>query len=264
VARIASAIENITLSRLKSLYIPYEMGIYNARKYDFKAKDCDELRELDIPFAIKEYLQNSVGQILKALHRKTWRDWDRYDFSADYPGNVDRRKFYKAALVKKEGQLFAGKQGRYIATCEAIQPHYILAKTISPSAIRDGGRDHDLRVIVVLWGMPNGTALTIYNNYLDRSATFEHFVYDGASTSKDSEWAVGLKGKGFILATSLLAQECDSYAVRSKKSTHVGVGFNIGSRFCRAKYNSQDPDMLKVTREDLRPLTLQAFKQESK
>ena len=99
------------------------MGIYNARKYDFKAKDCDELRELDIPFAIKEYLQNSVGQILKALHLKTWREWDRNDFSVDNPENVNRRKLCKAALVKKEGQLFAGKQGQYISTSEAIQPH---------------------------------------------------------------------------------------------------------------------------------------------
>jgi hypothetical protein len=257
-------IENIALLQLNSPYIPYKMGIYYARKYDFKAKDCDELLELDIPFAIKEYLQNSVGQILKALHLKTWREWDRNDFSGDDPENVHRRKSCKAALVKNEPQLFAGKQGQCIAKSVTIQPHYILAKTIPASAIRDGRRDHDLRVIVILWGMPDGTALTIYNNYLDRNATFEHFVYDGASTSKYSEWAVGLKGKGFILATSLLAQECDSRAITSIKSTHVGVGFNIGSRLCRAKYNGQYPDMLKVTREDLRPLTLQAFKQESK
>jgi hypothetical protein len=240
------------------------MGIYNARKYDFKAKGCDELSELDTPFAIKEYLQNSVGQILKALHLKTSRRWHREDFSANNPENVNRRKLRKAKLVMEERQLFAGKQGQYIATCKAIQPHYILAKKISHDTIHDGRRNHDLRVIVVLWGMPNGTALTIYNNYLDRSATFEHFVYDGASTSKDSEWAVGLKGKGFILATSLLAQEYDSYAVGPRRSTHVGVGFNVGSRFCWVKYNGLDQDMLKVTREDLRLLTLKDFKQESK
>jgi hypothetical protein len=75
---------------------------------------------------------------------KTWRDWDRSDFSVDNPENVNRRKLCKAALVKEEGQLFAGKQGQYIATSEAIQPYYILSKTISRFAIREGGRDHDL------------------------------------------------------------------------------------------------------------------------
>ena len=46
---------------------------------------------------------------------------------------------------------------------------------------------------------PTATALTIYNNHLDRSAKLEHCIYDGAtSTNKDSEWAVGLKGKGLI------------------------------------------------------------------
>jgi hypothetical protein len=137
------------------------MGIYNVRKYDFKAKDCDELRDLDIVFAIKEYVQNSVGQILKSLRLKIWREWDREDFSEDSPENVGRRRLCTAALVHNEGQLFAGKQGQYIARCDAIQPHYVLAKTISCFTIRDGGRDHDLRVIIVFWRMPGGTALTI-------------------------------------------------------------------------------------------------------
>ena len=55
-----------------------------------KGKDCDELRHLDIPFAIKEYLQNSVGQILK-----------------DSSENVSRREVCKAALLLEEPQLVA-------------------------------------------------------------------------------------------------------------------------------------------------------------
>ena len=59
-------------------------------------------------------MQNSVGQVLKALHFKAWREWKRNDFSAENPENAYRRKIYKAGLVEKEGQLFAGKQGQYI------------------------------------------------------------------------------------------------------------------------------------------------------
>jgi hypothetical protein len=240
------------------------MGIYQKKSYDFKAKDCDELCGLDIPFAIKEYLQNSVGQILKMMQVRTWREWNREDLSEDVPENVARRSLRKQTLLVEEPQLFAGEQGCFIARCKKCQPHYILEKTIPVDSIRGERRDHDLRVIVVLWGFPQATALTVYNNYLDSKARFQHFVCDGASTSKNSPWAVGLKGKGFILATSLLAQECDACTDESIPRNRVGVGFNIGSRVCRAKYNEEDPCVLKVEREDLRPLSLEEFKRESK
>ena len=53
------------------------------RTFDFKARDSDEFEGLNTAFAIKEYLQNSVGQILKALQVRVWRNWDREDLSAD-------------------------------------------------------------------------------------------------------------------------------------------------------------------------------------
>jgi hypothetical protein len=241
-----------------------EMGLYYARTFDFKAKDCDELKGLDIGFAIKEYLQNSVGQILKTLQVRVWRDWDREDLTADVPENIQKRRECKKTLVQEAPQMFAGEQGLYLKSCPLAQPLYVLKKWIPPSKLRSERRPHDLRVTVVLWNFPNATALTVYNNYLDRHATFDHFAYDGASTSKDSKWAVGLKGKGFILATSYLAQECLSCCDTSIDARRIGVGFNVGSRVCRARYNDQHPNMLKVKREDLRALTLEAFKQESR
>ena len=242
-----------------------EMGLYRARSFDFKAKHSDELEGLDVGFAIKEYLQNSVGQILKALQVRVWRDWDREDLSADTFEYIQKRRECKESLVREEPQIFAGEQGRFLKRCALAQPCYVLKKKIPPSELRGEKRPHDLQVIIVLWRFPAATAITVYNNYLDQHAKFDHFVYDGASTSKDSEWAVGLKGKGFILATSFLAQECESCGDDSIDAMRIGVGFNVGSRVCRARYNNeQNPNMLKVKREDLRPLTLETFKQESK
>ena len=240
------------------------MGLYRPRSYDFKAKDSDELEGLDIAFAIKEYLQNSVGQILKALQVRIWRNWYREDLSADTLENVQKRRRCKEKLVTEEAQIFAGDQGRFLKRCPSARPWYVLKKHIAASELRGESRQHDLRVVVVLWKFPNATAMTIYNNYLDEHASFDHFVYDGASTSKHSEWAVGLKGRGFILATSFLAQACESAANTSIDRKHIGVGFNVGSRLCRARYDNRDPDVLKVKREDLRPLTLEAFKKESR
>ena len=240
------------------------MGLYYARTFDFRAKDCDELKDLDIGFAIKEYLQNSVGQILKALQVRVWRDWDREDLTADVPENVQMRHECKKTLVRELPQMFAGEQGLYLKTCPDAQPIYVLKKCIPRSEVRSERRPHDLRVCIILWRFPHATALTVYNNYLDSHAKFDHFVYDGASTSKDSEWAVGLKGKGFILATSYLAQVCDSSCTTSSNARYTGVGFNVGSRVCRARYDNENPTMLKVKREDLRPLTLEEFQRESK
>ena len=160
--------------------------------------------------------------------------------------------------------MFVGEQGLYLKTCPDAQPMYVLKKCIPPSKVRSERRTHDLGICIILWSFPHATALTVYNNYLDSHAKFDHFVYDGASTSKDSEWAVGLKGKGFILATSYLAQVCESSCNTSISARHIGVGFNVGSRVCRARYNNESPTMLKVKREDLRALTLEAFKRESK
>ena len=239
------------------------MGIYDARTFDFKARDSDEFEGLNTAFAIKEYLQNSVGQILKALQVRVWRKWDREDLSADNSESIQQRQRCKESLIQETPQIFAGDQGLYLKKCPQAQPSYVLRKRIDASDVRGDRYPHDLLVLVVLWQLPAATALTIYNNYLDRQATFDHFVYDGASTSKHSEWAVGLKGKGFILATSFLAQECDVCTDKSIKPAHIGVGFNVGSRFCRARYDDRYPNILKVKREDLRPLTLGAFQDES-
>lgn len=267
------------------------MGLYNVKKYNFKSHDCDEIAWFDVPFAIKEYLQNTQGQILKALEVRKWRDWERLDLSQDSAENFERREKTKARLIKSDPCLFAGDQGKAIARSKLCQPRYVLEATVPIEEIRGNKRDHDLRAVIVLWGFRNGptgcdeaTALTVYNNYLDVHAKFSHFVHDGSSTSKDSPWAVGLKGKGFILSTSYLAQVCQEFkeacdaradaenrpvndvckTLLGMSSKPIGVGFNVGSRFCKGEYSKTNPRVLKVKKEDLRALTVTEFRQESK
>ena len=240
------------------------MGLYRRRTYTFKAKNCDELENMDISFAIKEYLQNSVGQVLKALQVRVWRDWNRNGPFANTAENLQARVRCKEALLRDEPQIFVGDQGLFLRQTPWAQPLFVLKTHIPPEQIRCGRRRHELRVVVVLWRLPSATGLTVFNNYLDENATFDHFVYDGASTSKDNHWAVGQKGKGFILATSYLAQQCEENRSLSDEAKYIGVGFNVGSRLCRAHYDAKDPCILLVKREDLRPLTLEAFRKESK
>jgi hypothetical protein len=44
---------------------------------------------------------------------------------------------------------------------------------------------------------------------LDSKARFFHFVGNGATTSRANIYAVGEKGKGFILATQYLIEEIE-------------------------------------------------------
>jgi hypothetical protein len=254
------------------------MGLYYSKKYNFKTERCDELENFDIPFAVKEYLQNTTGQILKALEVRKWREWERTDLSANSIDSQVKREKMKARLLRNDPGLFAGFQGKAIAKAKSCQPLYVLETTIPRNEIRKNQREHDLRAVIILWGfidtttgLHGGAALTVYNNYLDPETRFSHFVHDGASTSKGNRWAVGLKGKGFILCTSYLAQVCDRQVVKSPllgnrlgiSSKAFGVGFNVGSRFCKTEFNKASPRMLKVKKEDFRALTLEEFKKES-
>lgn len=267
------------------------MGLYNVKKYNFKSYGCDEVAWFDIAFAVKEYIQNTTGQILKALEVRKWRDWERLDLSKDSAENIKSRESTKSRLIKSDRCLFAGEQGKAIARSKLWQPRYVLEATIPLDEIRGNRRDHDLRAVIVLWGFKvdlaspdKGKALTVYNNYLDVDTEFSHFVHDGSSTSKASKWAVGLKGKGFILATSYLAQVCQDFKDDCESSAWIGgfsleglprnllgmsnkllgVGFNVGSRFCKGEYNKANPAMLQMKKEDLRPLSVAEFRQESK
>ena len=127
------------------------MGIYDARTFDFKARDSDEFEGLDTAFAIKEYLQNSVGQILKALQVRIWRNWDREDLLADTAEGIQQRQRCKESLIQETPQIFAGDQGLYLKKCPQAQPSYVLRKCIDSSDVRGDRYPHDLLVLVVLW-----------------------------------------------------------------------------------------------------------------
>jgi hypothetical protein len=266
------------------------MGLYTAKKYDFKSHGCGEVASFDIPLAMKEYIQNTQGQILKALDVRKWRDWERLDMSDDSAENFDKRGKIKAKFMNSDPRLFAGGQGKAIAKSKLCKTRYVLEATIPLNEIRAEPRDHDFRAVLILWAfkiVPTGPdcakAITVYKAYLDRTAKFSHFVHGGPSTSKDRKWAVGLKRKGFILSTSYLAQVCQDFKescdnlawsagrpvndifkeMLDMSSEPIGVGFNVGSRLYKAEYNKTDQRMLKVQKRDLRPLKVESFRDES-
>ncbi|KAF8183584.1 hypothetical protein K438DRAFT_2020644 [Mycena galopus ATCC 62051] len=178
--------------------------------WDWKAKGSEELAHFTVAFAIKEYVQNIVGQILKDLQVKEWADWKREDLRDT---SVEDRRARKRWLI----------------------PLYILSADISiPS-------ETNLLVAIVLWTRGSAlNALSFFNNHLDDNATFESFAVDGQSTIKESKWAVGEKGKGFILATQYLAEKI--LATKNASPTTpdfeslAGISFRVGEQIGELKW----------------------------
>ncbi|KAJ6543355.1 hypothetical protein DFH09DRAFT_1367962 [Mycena vulgaris] len=178
--------------------------------FDLKAPGCAELEHFDLPYAVKEYIQNIVGQVLNGLKQREWSDWTRLDIR---PGKVSpqAREKHKQLLVKDYPGLRTGPDGVRLKKPSWL-PSYILSATIPYAQIKlASGRTDvttDLKVIVVLWGHKTASlhAMSFFNNHLHAGATLSSFAVDGESTSKGNLYAVGEKGKGFPLTTQLLLE----------------------------------------------------------
>ncbi|KAJ7493048.1 hypothetical protein B0H11DRAFT_976952 [Mycena galericulata] len=236
--------------------------------WDWKARGCAEFENFSLPLSIKEYIQNVVGQALKDLKVREWSDWKREDLRKSTPQERDLRK---RALIAAYPGLLTGPHGAIVKRIKLWEPWYILSATISRSRI---GTTTDLRIAVVVWHHTPAktTALSFYNNHLDANARFSSFTVDGASTSKDNEWAVGEKGKGFILATQFLFECVERHSRDRAKMAIEGklahdirgavsfrVGHQIGTLKWKKSRRKDEEDLLQAVLDDLTPYTVQEY-----
>ncbi|KAL1700982.1 hypothetical protein EV121DRAFT_213038 [Schizophyllum commune] len=232
-------------------------------RWDWKVKGAAELDHFDIPFAIKEYLQNQVGQILKECDIYAWNDWVRWDLR-----NTLRRhrEAWKTRLIADYPGLLTGPHGTTLRK-PAWLPVYILSATIPTGDLVKTQYEDDLQLCVVVWDAKLNTdddkvimGLTFYNNHLDRSADFNTFVVDGASTSRLTN-AVGEKGKGFILASQYLHERVEEHCKALEiKPLKAGVSFRVGHQIGELKWKRRRGryshlPQLQVVLDDLEPLT---------
>lgn len=116
------------------------------------------------------------------------------------------------------------------------------------------------------------TGFSFFNNHLDRHAGFSTFVMDGASTSRQNLWAIGEKGKGFVLATQYLYEEVEKNMNKldavlespikgsgPKPKVSFRVGNKIGELAWRKSRHEDEEDLLRVTMDDLSPVTVEEF-----
>ncbi|KAK7001509.1 hypothetical protein R3P38DRAFT_3049486, partial [Favolaschia claudopus] len=228
--------------------------------YDWKTRDCAELDGFDVPFALKEYVQNVQGQVLKALMTREWCAWKREDMRNETPKN---RELRKASLISDYPGLLTGPHGAQIRRLTAWQPWYILSARIPFDSLRQNSRNlsKDLQI-----ALEEITALSAYNNHLDRNAKFSTFTVDGASTSRQSDYAVGEKGKGFILATQFLQEHTEKvFKILSDvpKDVKLGASFRVGHqigtlRWKDPKYDDTE-EVLYAVLEDLTPWSLDGY-----
>ncbi|KAJ6461852.1 hypothetical protein C8R47DRAFT_993400 [Mycena vitilis] len=204
--------------------------------WDWKARGSAELNNFDDAFGIKEYVQNAVGQILKDHRAREWSDWTREDYR-EKP--VEDRSARKRTLMATYPGLLTGPHGVCLMH-EACLPLYILSADLPIPA------KSNVNVVIVLWTTDSDlNALTVFNNHLDENATFDSFTVDGESTSKTNQWAVGEKGKGFMLAIQYLVEEIDArIADMDPKDVprylSPGASFRVGEQIGEFKWKTRD------------------------
>ncbi|KAK6978067.1 hypothetical protein R3P38DRAFT_3470671 [Favolaschia claudopus] len=205
------------------------------RPFPWKSRDSEELRDFDVPFALKEYFQNIVGQLQKNLKIREWGGWRAEDLQHQ---SDDQRQARKARLTSTFSGLLTGPHGADLE--KGALPLYILSANVDIPAVTT-----PFVAVVVLWKTTDsGRALTFFNNHLDSGASFESFALDGESTSKTSEFAVGEKGKGFILATQFLVEQINAdefdrlpHDAKQKDFPAPKVSFRVGSQIGQLKWS---------------------------
>ncbi|KAJ7822513.1 hypothetical protein B0H14DRAFT_2370718, partial [Mycena olivaceomarginata] len=192
--------------------------------------------------------KNIVGQILKDLEIREWNDWTREDLRVRPQKTIEERNARKSSLAEAYPGLLTGPHGVSLRNQNCL-PLYILSANISVP------QKTNFMAAIVLWSTGSSRkAVSFFNNHLDDSASFDSFAIDGESTSKANEWAVGEKGKGFILATQYLA-EYIAKSEEGKYSPLLGISFRVGEQIGELKWKKSrkvgSEDSLRVILDDL-------------
>ncbi|KZP21159.1 hypothetical protein FIBSPDRAFT_1044324 [Athelia psychrophila] len=240
----------------------------------WKSAQCVEIQHFDVSFAVKEYLQNQVGQIQKEKRCREWSDWCTDDLRTR-PNDV--REDCKTRLVRTYPGLLTGPHGAAIRNDSNWLPIFVVSGLVPKDELKTPC-DTDLIICTVLWyyshpttGEVVASALSFFNNHLDTDASFSTFVIDGATTNRGSTDAVGEKGKGFILASQYFYESVEDYDASEAltiegRKWHTGVSFRVGHqvgelswRHARSLPTAKVEKQLQVVLDDLHPYTSDQF-----
>ncbi|KIJ69116.1 hypothetical protein HYDPIDRAFT_164766 [Hydnomerulius pinastri MD-312] len=217
---------------------------------------------MDISLAVREYIQNQVGQVLKEMETLDWSDWMHINPSSTTDG--ESRQVLKDKLVALYPGLLTGPHGSRLRVDSDWLPEYVVSAKISREKLKETSHSSDLDICNVVWrheGLKT-IALSFFNNHLDTSASFSTFVTPGSSTSRESLWAAGQNGTGFMIATQFFHDLIDKVReeVPSDARPSLGLSFrvdhDIGEVSRETAKCSSCPPRLLVTLDELSPITL--------
>ncbi|KAI9793730.1 MAG: hypothetical protein M1816_007625 [Peltula sp. TS41687] len=238
--------------------------------WSWKAPHAAEFKNFTIAFAVQQYVQNQVDQVLKELEIEEWSGWFREDLTNSTTAQQDECK------QQLEQQYPGMIPGPYAETMERRRWSliYILHADIPHDQLTHSPYNTDLKLCIVLWHhLSDGVGLTFFNNHIDKDTRFGHFFVDGATTSRGRDFAVGERGQGFILATQYLFEkifkkiERVKGARRPRQDPELGISLRVGHQVGKLAWNEKsqwDVDQLEVAMEDLTPLSLDVFLQQQK
>ncbi|KZT05201.1 uncharacterized protein LAESUDRAFT_727139 [Laetiporus sulphureus 93-53] len=201
----------------------------------WKTRDPTNVRLMSIPLAVQEYLHNQLLQLSSETCSTVRLSLLVGEDLRTQTHNV--RLARKEALLQSFPALFTGPHGAMLCA-EAWLPIYIVQANIPHANLKRTTYNTDFEVCAVLWSHSSYiTGLSFYNNHLNPSTQFSHFVVDGATTRNLSENPnTPRRGDGFIRAGQYLFQQ----VTKGKKPDDMmhGLSFRVGHRIGRLEWHS--------------------------
>ncbi|KAH7923463.1 hypothetical protein BV22DRAFT_1196663 [Leucogyrophana mollusca] len=222
-----------------------------------------EAEQMDISLAVREYIQNQVGQVLKETQSLEWSDWKHVNLEKS--NDVEQRKKLKEHIIRSYPGLLTGPHGaRVRLDTNDWLPVYVLSGKVPHEKLVKTHYSTDLDICNVVWRHSSSqmVALSFLNNHLDQEASFSTFVTQGESTSRESLWAAGQNGAGFMIATQFFFELVDGLQKSGSPNEEVAqsgvsfrVGYGVGELDREPRRCLSCPRRLAVQFDDLSPLT---------
>ena len=182
---------------------------------------------MTVPLAVQSIVQNQVDQVLKETRKRQldypWKRQDLRNVTASV------RREHKKTLLSDIPSLLSGYLADTISSHSWL-PIYILSACVPHSELIETSYSTDLVICNVVWQQypSQSIAVSFFNNHLDSHSSFAHFSQAGLSTNRNSSWAVGKNGSGFIRACHYLMSKLQSESTTGTNPRPFGVSLRVG------------------------------------
>ncbi|KAI0651275.1 hypothetical protein C8Q79DRAFT_899762 [Trametes meyenii] len=214
---------------------------------------------MEVALAVQALVQNQVDQLLLETRQCHWADWTHEDLRQ--ASSLVRQERKKALLEQHPG-LLSGLRAVDLGE-RAWTPIYVLSTTVPQARLKNTSHGSDLSLCDVVWAHDASRtklSLTFFNNHLEKTSSFRHFVGGAPSTKRRSGWTAGRRaGGGFLRAVRSLMVALYGVCNSQQAAPGAGVTLRVGNDVGEFGWGAESQDgqtQLILKQMALTPLSL--------